>query len=209
MLDKTFLKIWSECIVPAGEAVLASIPEDVRHDYNVCIDKSQENCALVCRAYNNARENFKEDFFNATKHRSRIDVHKITACIVFALTKIRLIVFNDSKDVPLSLLSARYAVAVSSAVRVLYTLAISRAMALGDTQLLDDIKSHEFILPRTNTGHDGYLLGLAKSLVLNDYYWEKRCSYWDKSYLDISAYSNIFFWLEQSVFCQSGKCLFK
>lgn len=209
MLDKTFLKIWSECIVPISEGIFNGIPEEERLKNHATLDTSCCKRDLVFQVYSNARNNFKRDFFKATKSETRIDCHKITACIVFALTKVHLIVYDRSPAVSRKLLNAKYVIAVSSAVNILYTFAVWRARSLGDTQLLNDIKSHAFVTPKTNVGHDGYLLGLAKSLILNDYYWEKKYSYWDKSYLDVCAYSNIFFWLEQSVFCQSGECMFK
>lgn len=189
MKESTFEYIWKNVIYPAERDVMASLPPEVVEKYKVQLDEGEAVKKAVFRVYDMNRKEFRRKYFkDGMNPNARIDKHKICVCLLSALMHTGVLKFDTSvldNDAPASLLAMGASVALCSALALLYLFMVEE-MDDDDSKKLLDKKG--LIFPKTETGHDEYLLGRIKALAITDI---------SGNDIDMLAWADTFFWIEQ------------
>lgn len=189
MQTKTFDVFWYKAILPYCQTFFAEIPDEIKQKYRVELNTSDSLKIKLRNTYDWYRELLHQNYFKSRPN-ALIDRHKISSCIIAAITKCRPISFLMYETPPVSLILSNYKIAFFSGVKSLYLLRI--AQWINDDNMTDLISAlyeqKMFKFPKTQEGHDEYSLGCVKSIALTDL----------RGYpFDILAYSNILYWIER------------
>lgn len=190
MDDASFDFLWEQGIKVAVNNVIAELPESTRNTYSVYPDFSEKNKKQIKTNYNNLRRIVRNDFFNTGENNeNRIDGHKICACLTGAIQSVPLIKFDPVDElVPVELLYARSAAAFISGINILYLFMLSDYKKNNQEEYFEELyKRATLAFPKTNEGHDEYVIGRIKALALNELYGID---------FDILAYADMLFWIE-------------
>lgn len=191
-MDKaTFNYIWKQGIVKAAENVFTELPSDIKADYDVKLNTSEEMENKVYSRYDDLRLYVRQNFFNTgNQDENKIDNHKICACITGSLLKIPLISFDmKNEDIPAEIMYSHYEICFLAGIHVMYLLLLSdyKKEEKYDLHLKLEEKS-TFEFPETNPGHDTYIVGRVKTLALNDILGVD---------FDVLTYADMLFWIER------------
>ena len=192
--------LWEYSIQSAAHNALDRVPQSMITKYEISIRRDSAFKKNFQEAYNEYRFFLRENFFLTEETEYKlIDFHKVSACIVGAAIKNRLIQYRIAVDIPEEVFLANYTAAFLAGIHTLYLLRIAKykinikennkATAARDKELLKLLERQKsYIFPKTNVGHPLYLDGCSKMLALNSVH---------KIEFDILGCANILFWIEQ------------
>ena len=192
MKNITYNYIWDEIILKTIKNIEDSFDEETKRKYNFSVRNTFLLKNKVYSDYDSIKNRLKANYYDATKNgdacQSRIDNHKIAACICYSLIENKIFKFDIDGDMPTEMFVSNYRVAYMASLSFIYTVLISRYIRNGREDYADKLlKQKKLILPETSIGHDEYNLGRIHTLALNDLYGNT---------FDVLTYSDMMFWIE-------------
>ena len=185
----TFDVFWAKAILPYSENTFKNLSANDVKTYQVNLDISIDFKNRLFQAYNCYRDILHKYYFNGGNN-ALIDRHKISSCIIGALTICRPVSYLMTRNVPIDVFLSNYKIAFFAGVKSLYLLRIAQWAKDGNMADCADAlcKQGMFKFPKTQQGHDEYSFGRIKALALTHGYGQP---------FDILAYSDMLYWIER------------
>ena len=195
MENITYDYIWDQIISKSIKSIESSLTKQEKDKYNF----KKRNLRIlknnIRRDYEGIKENLKasyhkndEDLSNEDQKESKIDNHKIGACICKSLIENKVFCFDIKEKMPVKIYVSNYELAYMVSLAFVYTTLISKYLIAGQDILAEDLlKQKKLLVPTTTVGHDKYNDGRIHTMALNDIY---------KKEFDILTYSDMLFWIE-------------
>ena len=192
MRDTTFDYIWEDVILKQIHILEESISEEDKIRYELTILDVKAKKRDVFLSYNRIRNNVKTNYYDTKRNgddsQSRIDNHKIAACLCYSLIQNKMFHFKIMDGMPKKLFTLNYELAYRTSLNFIFLGLISEYYDNNMKEYADELlKQGTLNVPQTSDGHDEYHLGRVHTLALNDIYGNT---------FDILTYSDMMFWIE-------------
>ena len=186
MSDATFNEIWDNIIIPMTDLLFERIKgTDTVSQVQIC--NLPQDKGKVRELYESTKKELKQLYhYNSNSDEERrIDIHKIAACFASVLMEYKVFRYEIDEQVSdeVFLSNARLAFSVSMAIikdGLLYKYK-------DDSDKVNWLITHKLYMPQTTEGHDTFILGRVKTLMLNSIFLDK---------FDILSYSDMLDWVE-------------
>lgn len=194
MKDDTFNYLWSCEIEPKALEIEKEMLQrySAREKYGFSVVDLKEYKKSVFSYYQATNQDLKNCYFNNSQHDSSdtnlIDIHKVVSCFCKTFVKNKVFRFKvDSSEMPIWIILSNYTFAFCASIGILYQnmLAHYKRHYYEKYRIL---KNERIVFPKTNPGHDPYVVGRIKTLALNDIY---------NTDFDLLAFADMFFWIEE------------
>lgn len=173
MTRECFARLWECDIVKAVDDVYNSLPVEFVDRYHVVRQTNNVRAQMLFRKYDAYKEYVRANMFHNGGGTKLMDVHKVVAILMWSMVQVNLIAYDcDVREadgsVPGQVLLAKYAVAFCAALCVLKKSMIAELRQDGRDEEATLLRTKRLDYPRTNKGHDLYVVGKVKALVMCD-----------------------------------------